>query len=357
MDTETSKQNSVLSKAVARSVQAPVEYWDELLIFIHGITPEPIPGPAETSYNKLLQLINEALPPAKKFEESKVIPISWGAGKNLVQNSLFETPYADQYVAEVERRIAQKVKPTLDEYNKLDPALIFPSRAVRFATQLFKVRDTLLYGIPDLFFYISADGEQVIRNRVFKTVSDTVQELHGVTQRGISLTLIGHSAGSVIAHDFLYHLSGKSDEQVARDESNPNKQPAAAEILKLRQMKQSGKLRLRRFYTLGSPITALMIRSNSLIEKIMRGGTDSLIDPKDLGLGEDLTLPGPRWINFWDIDDYASFPVEPFYLHGGNVVKDEYIDHNWGPGSDLFPATHTMYWESESIAKRIAENF
>ena len=359
MNTEISEVKNVSPQDLAQGAVA-TKKWNELLLFIHGITSTAKPElePAEVSYNKLFDLINLALPESSKFDQKKMIPISWGVGKNSMQGARFDATFADAYLAEVERRIAEKVKPILDEYRRRDNGLIFPTRAVRSVAELFKVRDTLLYGIPDLFFYISADGEQVIRNRIFKIIADAVMGLHqNLADGNVSLTILGHSAGSVIAHDFLYHLFGKTEMQMAVDELNPNKQQAVAEIKKLRQLKQAGKLRLRRLYTLGSPITALMIRSNSLIERMMRDVNDGLLDPRDLGLEQDASLPGPRWVNFWDVDDYASFPVEPFYKDGGGLVKDEYVDHNWDLSSDLFPTAHSMYWESQDIANYIARNF
>lgn len=125
-------------------------------------------------------------------------------------------------------------------------------------------------------------------------------------------------------------------------------------MMKLRELKHAGKLRLRRLYTIGSPITALKIRSNSLIQRIMN---NEQIDPQMLGLRKDDALPGPRWVNFWDIDDYASFPVEPIYKNEDKLVRDEYIDHDQKWKADFFPTAHGMYWSSEYIADSIANNF
>jgi hypothetical protein len=356
METQMLDEKLLPKKNAEKAALAPVTKWNEILILIHGITSLLDPERPEISYERLVGPINEELAKNDKptFKVNNIIPVSWGTGLNSTVAAPFDSAQVDGYLAEVERRIAQKVMPVLEQYDREDPKHI-PSGLIRFTLRKAKIRETLLYGIPDLFYYISSDGEQVIRNRLFQIISETVRRLHQESpEPGVSLTIIGHSAGSVIAHDFLYQLFGKTNEQIGRDKRNAVKKRAAAEISKLREIRDAGQLRLRRLYTIGSPITALKIRSNSLIQRIMN---NEQIDPGMLGLTKDETLPGPRWVNFWDIDDYASFPVEPIYQNEKGLVRDEYLDHDRNWKSDFFPNAHGMYWESRYVAQTIASNF
>lgn len=354
MGIQTFDEESLLRRNEEDASAASKTAWNEILI--HGITPLLDPQRPELSYEPLVNSINEALIKNHKFafEANHVIPVSWGTGLTSTLTDPFDAARVDGYLAEVERRIAKKVLPILEQYGREDPAFL-PNGLIRFALRRARIRETLLFGIPDLFYYISNDGEQAIRSRLFRIICQTVRRIHEEnTEQGISLTIIGHSAGSVIAHDFLYQLFGKTNDQIARDRKIASKKKAAVEISKLRQIRDAGKLRVRRFYTIGSPITALKIRSNSLIQRIMN---NEQTDPGMLGLRKDDTLPGPRWVNFWDIDDYASFPVEPMYNNEDYLVKDEYIDRGWSLKSDLITNAHGMYWESDDVAKCIASNF
>ena len=106
---------------------------------------------------------------------------------------------------------------------------------------------------------------------------------------------------------------------------------------------------MRRFYTIGSPITPLVFRADSLIQKIRQ---NDLLDPESIGLRQSDGLPNPRWVNFWDKDDVAAFPVDFLYASVQNVIQDKYVDLG-----DVFPAVHNKYWYSSDVADYIAETF
>jgi len=327
----------------------PIE-WAEVLVLIPGISPESQPEVPDKYYNGLLAQLDSLLPDGKRFDNNSIIKLNWGMGKDTAP---FEDARADEYLAEVERRTARKIMALVDEQKARDlPSL--PGRILRRIIGQVKAHEVLLYGVPDLFYYVSTDGERVIRNRIFKEIGENIVRRHKeATDKGISMTIVGHSAGCVIAHDFLYHLFGKSDQQAAKDIENDK---GIAEVAEMRKAHQAGRLRLRRLYTFGSPIAALMFRSNSLVRLVME---DALIDPESIGLREadNLTPSAPRWVNFWDVDDLASFPVAPFYDNQKGMIEDKCVDRDRGWKRDLFPASHLWYWQSQEVAKYIAETF
>lgn len=333
---------------------SPTE-WTEILILIHGISPESDPKPPDKAYDKLLEMVNKALPEGNKFDDECIIKVNWGIGRDSVADAPFDDLYVDEYLAEVERRVGRKIVPIILDQEAHDPlSLLSPGRLLRRLSRRFKVREMLLQVIPDLFYYVSADGERVIRNRIFKSIGENIVRRHRQEMdKGISLTIIGHSAGSIIAHDFLYHLFGKSNRQMDEDIKNDQ---AVAEVVKLREVQQAGRLRLRRLYTFGSPITAMLFRSNSLVKRVME---DIPIDPEDIGLREaDNIAPAtPRWVNFWDVDDFASFPVAPFYKNENGIIEDKCIDRDRVWTRDLLPSAHLWYWQSQEVADYIARTF
>jgi hypothetical protein len=201
--------------------------------------------------------------------------------------------------------------------------------------------------MADLFYYISLDGEKAVRKHVFSYISKKIVEA-AQESNNISLTFMAHSAGSVIVHDLLYHLFRSSKAKVS-----------VAGITDLRSLVREDRLRIRRFYSMGSPITPTVFRSNALLKKIKK---DELLDldPAEKGFRESDELSNPRWVNFWDIDDLAAFPVENLYKNipdpkknNKKIIEDKYVD----VGDFLPHIVHGQYWANEEIADYIAETW
>ena len=302
--------------------------WIEIPVFIHGITPEENPGSHDLQYDILYANIQAALKVHNK-PTFKVPPIKieWG-WRNPNSARMVEQ---DQYLADVERAVARQALAV--EANIWDFTLN-PARLVHK-----ELRKAFLFGFADLLYYASKDGEATVRRHVFKDIVTGVNQYITESQKKISLTIVGHSAGSLIAHDLLYHLFGKD---------KISDFPEVRELRKLADGEQP-RLRVRRFYTIGSPITPLTFRSNALIKKNL---TNSQLNPNDIGLRFDNTLSNPRWLNIWDKDDIASFPVSFLYENTAGVVKDQYVDLG-----DVFPPVHNIYWTNAQVAKQIAETF
>jgi len=363
---KTKRRSPPATASTAKS--NPPTPWIEIPVFIHGVTPDRDPekdlrdpithqldprrGVHDAEYASLFQLIQRALddlpehlrvdkPNWKEPLEpaSQPIKIEWGWGLESPggNSGALQSEQMDRYLAEVERKVADRV---IAIEKSIQDRTINPLRSV----YQYVRRDVFPYAVPDLFYYVSRDGELTLRKRIFTYLCDEIERRAKAPAR-VSLTLIGHSAGSVIAHDLLFHLfRQEKDKEV----------PA---VNRLRARVEAKELRVRRFYTFGSPITALMFRSNSLVEKVMTG---SQLNPENLGLrsSDKLKLSVPRWVNFWDIDDILSFPVEPFYRKNASdevVVEDHYIDDDFDFARDWFPKVHNSYWRSPKVAQYIAE--
>ncbi len=302
--------------------------WVELPIFIHGISPESDPGTGEREYGQLLSRVQAALKeyPGKKLSDEKIF-VTWG-----VPTKQSRTGGTDQYLAEVERDIQAKVKETMGS------AYTNPFGLTGH------MRDLLFFGMSDLIYYISADGERDLRNHVFTYISKKIQQLdRGAGTDYFSLTFFAHSAGSVIAHDLLFHLF------TARKRESEKETDYCEEIEALRDMVDEGRLRIRRLYTFGSPISLLVLRASSLVNKFRTG---ELFKPRAIGFKNDDLLGKPRWVNFWTRHDLISYPVEFLYENEEGLIEDHHILSQISPIS-----AHTGYWRSNEMAEYIAKTF
>lgn len=311
--------------------------WLEVPVFIHGITPEYDPQGHNAEYEALFGLVQQELVKVGKPPFTvQPVEVEWGWRSKQTQSF-------DENLATVEHWLAQMVI----EIEKATPKFDFSINPLRAARPL--VRQFFFYGFADMFYYVSADGESTVRGRVFKHLSNELLRIASQARQQISLTLFTHSGGTVIAHDWLYHLhrSDKVEQAKAREEFTQN---TLNSVVLLRDLAQRGALRIRRFYTMGSPIAPLALRSNALIERFLK---KALLRPRDIGLGARDELPGPRWLNFIDEDDLAAHPVAFMYdTSEGPLVKDEYVDVG-----DLITSAHTRYWWSRALARRIAQNW
>ncbi len=299
--------------------------WVEVPVFIHGISPDKFPSRGEAEYRQLLKLIKENLEkyPDKKLSGEPIF-VSWGVPT---------TPSAggtDQYLAQVERKIQEQVK------EKMGSAYSNPFGLTGY------VRDLLFFGISDLFYYVSADGEKDLRKHIFNHISRAIQLMDKESDDYISLNIFAHSAGSVIAHDMLYHMFS-SKEHTSEEGTVEDEMDALRKIIK------GGRLRIRHLYTFGSPISLLTLRATALVDKFRKGETFA---PQNIGLlmGDNLTTP--RWVNFWSRYDFASYPVDFLYSNEKGLIEDHEIQTSINPKS-----AHTGYWASNEMAEYIGKTF
>ena len=325
----TSKSNPAgePAKQVAQDQVRKEVQWIEIPIFIHGITPQKDPATSRQEYHQLLGRVKDKLKqyPGKKFSDEKIF-ITWG-----VPDAPPKSSGTHQYLAEVERKIQAKVK------DRMGPAYSNPFGLTGY------VRDLLFFGISDLFYYISGDGELDLREHIFTDISRTIQKLDKGVDDHFSLTLFGHSAGSVIAHDFLYHLF--SDKKHESEKGTDYRE----EMVTLREMVDEGRLRVRRLFTFGSPISLLVLRATSLVNRFRAG---KFFMPEDIGFKKLEELSGPRWVNFWSRHDLASYPVEFLYSNAKDLIEDCEVASSISPKS-----AHTGYWTSAEMVDIIAKTF
>lgn len=242
------------------------------------------------------------------------------------------------------------------------------------------MRKLQLYGLSDVFYYVTQDGRISIRDRIADQIGASLGELLDEPDAQLSFTLVGHSAGSVISLDIVTFLL--ADEQSFIDDLDSLKERESAlksqigrfdrggrrtkgsaviadtlEVVQ-RQRKlltgiQEKRFTLRRLFTMGSPITMLALRSDEDIRSLAYGNPMPLVQ---LGFGHANGTTNDqrdtlRWANIWDIRDPISFPVEPL-VEESPVVKDFHVRTSLN-----FVKSHTAYWTSHQVHGVIAEQW
>lgn len=138
-----------------------------------------------------------------------------------------------------------------------------------------------------------------------------------------SLTVIGHSLGSVIASDYLYdHMQGAAQ---------PHHMVGV-------------NLALKNMILLGSPMALYALRDNPFAKRDQLA--NSLTSPVQVD------PEGGLWLNFYDPNDPISFPLKPIHSYAEAGVIDYRVRAgNWLTAWN--PACHLGYFRSSEIASII----
>ena len=310
----------------------------EVVIYIHGVSSDKHGRSHKKEYTALDQGIDEL---QDDWPRTKIY-IEWG-WKN--QNN--SNPKGHELLTDAQRLLGLRLMNAID-----DPwdITINPVRAA-----LPKIRNLIFYGFSDMFYYISKDGKKAVRNTVAtQIIKELGQYISADKEPRLSLTILGHSAGSAVALDLLFYLFFENEHNFLVECQSEEEKNIDNALGLLRKMAQTDLLRIRRLFTFGSPIAALACRSDAILSTL---ASDDKLDAKDYGLVAnsakfDSIISGPRWINIWDKDDVIAWPVEPLMksVGGQEVIKDIHLDF-----SDSVSQTHNRYWSSKKVHAVIAQ--
>ena len=328
----------------------------EFVIYIHGVTDDQ-EGGHEQQYRSLHAGIRSHQPDWPATFKG----VEWGG-----HPSDDPDPVSHQLLADAEHelggRALQGVSTTPD----------FTLNPLRIAINA--LRPLLIYNFSDMFYYVSAQGKAAVRLAAARQIVDHLEQALEQPEPLISLTLLGHSAGSVVAFDLLFYLFYVKHSPAEFIDLKQIEPPAAERVAaprgaapvnktmnalrRLRDLAQRDRLRIRRLFTFGSPITSVALRSDAVLRILAgRAGSNTRLDTAFHGLKRNPTafgepLKDPRWINIWDKDDPISWPVEPLMTDAKTVVVDEYIDISDNP-----LGAHGRYWESDEVHRLIGKNW
>lgn len=310
----------------------------EIVIYIHGVSSDKRGRNHETEYTTL----HEGIAKLHNDWPSTKIGIEWGW--NFQEDT---HPKQHELLTDAQRLLGLRLMNAVD-----DP---FDITINPFRAALPKIRNLIFYGFSDMFYYVSKDGKKAVRNTVATQIIEALSPYLSADKVPLlSLTILGHSAGSAVAFDLLFYLFFKEKHNFLVECQTVEEENLDNALGSLRKMAQTDKLRIRRLFTFGSPITALACRNDAILSTL---ASDDKLNAKDYGLVVNPAnfhseISGPRWINIWDKDDVIAWPVEPLMksVGGQEVIKDINLDI-----SDSVSQTHNRYWSSKKVHEIIAQ--
>lgn len=329
----------------------------EFIIYLHGVLPHRQGRDHSKKYRKLHRGIKYFLTDPderERWENAQICMTEWGW-----QTSDDIDLGNHRYLSAAQDSLGSEV---------LD--IIKSDYLIPYRPQVF-MRHITLFGLSDMFYYVSLDGKNSVRSAISGQIAAALgDKLLDDPDALISLTMIGHSAGSVVAFDLAFYLfSGKGDFihlDFEKREDPLYRQKFSSKVVdethrtvvrlqKLKKIANEGRLRIRRLFTFGSPLSILAYRNDPLVELLSKGNR---IDPALHGLtanGKPFSdhLEGPRWVNVWDRDDPISFPVAPMLQESDrDIALDVQIN------TTLWPfRSHTAYWSSRKVQTIFARNW
>ena len=311
----------------------------EIIIFVHGVSSDQLGRRHDPEYNALYEGVSSAASRSSPWRTAEVCRVEWGWNHEAQAE-----PHGEQALTLAQSVLGERLLGVIND--AYDPT-INPGRYVVNA-----FRPLLVYGFSDMFYYVSSDGKAAVRGALAEQIVRFMESGRGDPREPISLTLIGHSAGSVIAFDFCYYLFAQEDRRFVKD---PVRGLYNEEIKRLRDLALEGRLRIRRLVTFGSPIAMLACRNDTVVQLFAEG---ERINPAWYGLTQNpalfgpLKLRGPRWLNVWDKDDPIAFPVEPLMDNQSRAVSDIYINV-----SSNIAEAHNLYWSNHEVHEYLATHW
>jgi pimeloyl-ACP methyl ester carboxylesterase len=310
----------------------------EIIIFVHGVSSDEVGRRHDEEYDSLYHGVRAVSSCSSPWANAEICKVEWGwnyDGRPV--------PQSQRALTRAESILGQRLLKVIDE--AYDPT-INPGRFV-----VNSLRPLLVHGFSDMFYYVSSDGKTAIRGALAEQIIDFIDHQHHDSQEPLSLTLLGHSAGSVIAFDFCFYLFAQEDREFVCD---PEKGLCNINMRRLRMLAQDGKLRIRRLITFGSPISMVAYRNDVVLDIIAKGGR---LSPAWHGLTQNPSafgppLKGPRWLNLWDKDDPIAFPVEPLVDNSSRTVRDMYVNV-----SSNIATAHNLYWDHPDVHSAIAAHW
>ena len=227
----------------------------EFIVFIHGITPKSECKSHLIEYNELYNGVKKYITSSSPWNDAQKIPTEWGWDFDNKPN-----PANHKLLNKAQDLLAKRV---IKEVNDTRDFTVNPMRCA-----LKHLREMMLYGFSDMFYYVSTEGKVAIRRSISEQIArEIIPHLKGDGTR-VSLTLIGHSAGSVIAIDLSYYLFSRKQYYFVDDNSSDETRKVLAKMKKLAEQKN---IRLRRLITIGSPISLLACRKDVVVELLADG--------------------------------------------------------------------------------------
>jgi hypothetical protein len=313
---------------------------NNVLVFIHGMTTDVAPSdPTEQGgrYDQFWTALQARKPELKDLFPIGPIKVEWGH-----QLSPNENPVRDDHkLTEVERFVNDQVSYRNLEHHSGPNNIIISDWGIPGIRQVVtNVREGVVsFGLTDVVYYCSDDGETRVRAQVYSQVLLAMQQY--LAEPNVKIHLFGHSLGVTIVHDFLFGLFKKDHEPdfVKHNQGGPWTSP---EFQKWRDKAQSGELTVGGVALAASQLPLMVMRKQVMIDKLF---SHQGLNPADIGV----VSTGIQVKFFYDVDDVLGFPSRNLYSPN-DAVMDIQVDVGDTPQS-----AHTGYWKNETVIRETAQ--
>jgi hypothetical protein len=313
-----------------------------VLVFVHGMTPDVAPsnplGQGKT-YDKFWKALQAHKPELKDLFPDGPIMVEWG-------HQLSPTEYPareDHMITEVERFVNEQVSYQNLKKHPGPNNVIVGDWGIPGVRQIAtSVREGVVsFGLTDVVYYCSQDGETFVRAHVYNQVLVKMQPY--LPEPNVRIHLFGHSLGVTIVHDFLFGLFKKGHRSDFVEQYQGGEW-ASEEFQRWRNKAQNGELTLGGLACAASQLPLMVLRKQVMIKKLF---THERLDPADIGV----VSSGIQWKFFYDIDDLLGFASRNLYSPN-QAIMDIQVD-----AGDLPLSAHAGYWENEVVIRETAKLF
>ena len=313
-----------------------------VLVFIHGMTTDVAPSDPTKSggrYENFWTALQAHKPELKNLFPDGPIKVEWGHQLSPTEN----VERDDHKLTEVERFVNDQVRyDNLKDHSGPNNIITSDWGLPIIRPLVTEVREGVVsFGLTDVVYYCSEDGETRVRAHVYSQVLLAMQAYVDATD--VRIHLFGHSLGVTIVHDFLFGLFKKDHEPdfVKHEQGGPWTSP---EYQKWRDKAQKGELSVGGVALAASQLPLMVMRKQVMIDKLFN---HQGLAPADLGV----VSTGIQVKFFYDIDDVLGFSSRNLYSPN-DAIMDIQVD-----SGDMPESAHVGYWENEVVIRETAKLF
>jgi hypothetical protein len=316
-----------------------------IVIFMHGMTTQERPQDPRSYYDRIWSALLAAQPALATMIDATIytdwgleLPDGGGTGIGLGErrDRMLAVAQAHMIEATRDKRLTSGERLDVTSY---DLPLLGP---VRWLLDKFIREPVMQRGLPDVAYYMSAEGEGYVRDAVYAQILTQLAPF--VDEPQVRLHVIAESLGVTVAHDFLFALFNPAP-YVPGYILQTEPPPSQAEALRQwRGRAARGEVTLGSFIATASQLPMTLLRKQSIVERFYPPMPEQL-DPSVIGVVGDQV----HWLLFYDVDDLLAYPTRHLYSPR-DAIEEVQVD-----SSDLPHRAHVRYWAQREVVERAAE--
>jgi hypothetical protein len=319
-----------------------------VLVMIHGISPQSVPTSYAAEYAAFWKSLTEAEPQLLSLFKSPPIEVEWGNELPGQEALAIDKLRADHRLTRAQNFVNQQAaydNLVRDPHPNNRPMSLFRTGnadfpwftpLARFA--IAQLREQLITrGLGDVLYYTSRDGETRIRRAVYGQVLGQLDPY--LNEPDVRIHLIGQSLGVTLSHDFLYGLFAPGHEPGF---CNQGEQEDVDRFMKWREKAQNDELKLGSLISTASQLSVLTMRKQEMVDVLAK---NQHLKVSDIGIK---TSDRIKWKLFYDVDDVLAFGTRRLY-DAVDAIQEIQVDTGDNPVT-----VHIQYWQNKTVIRETA---